>query len=111
MRTTYVTDIIEKTGRLIARKDAKMADLARFLNKNWSQCHEWLVKKRYEPSADVALGMLHFCALHDRSHGEITIHEGTHYINGRAMSDEEKDLWMENNHLKAILAGAINEQG
>lgn len=110
MRTAYVKDIIEKTARLIARKDAKMADLARFLGKNWNQCHEWLVKKKYEPSAEVVLGMLHFLALHDRSNGEVSIHEGVHYLDGQAMTDRERDLWLQNNHLKAILAGAINEQ-
>lgn len=109
MRTAYTANILDKTARLIKRKDAKMADLARFLGKNWNQCHEWLIKKKYEPSAEVVLGMLHFLAIHDKSHGEITIVDGRHIIDGRAMSEIEKDLWMENSHLKAILAGAINE--
>jgi len=109
MKTEYVRQIIDKTARLIARKDAKMADLARFLNKNWNQCHEWLIKKKYEPSAEVVLGMLHFVAVHDKSHGEVTIDsDGTYYFDDRAMSDKEKELWQENNHLKAILAGRMN---
>jgi len=109
MKTRYVTNIIEKTARVIARKDAKMADLARFLGKNWNQCHEWLIKRKYEPSAEVVLGMLHFVSLHDKSNGIVTIDEGNHYINDRLMTAEEKELWMQCNHLKAILAGICND--
>jgi len=109
MKTSYIKGIIDKTDRLIKRKEAKMADLARFLGKNWNQCHEWLVKRKHDPSAEVVLGMLHFCALHDTSNGEITIHEGDHYVDGRLMSSTEYDLWMQNNHLKSILAGVAND--
>ena len=91
-----------------------MADLARFLGKNWNQCHEWIVKRNHQPNAEVALGMLEFIATHDKSSGEEIAYEGDRLIvNGRQLTQGEYDLWMENQMLKTMLASRIgkNDEG
>jgi hypothetical protein len=101
--------ILDKTQRVIDRGDARMADLARFLDKNWNQCHEWIVKRNHLPNAEVALGMMHFIAIHDKSGGHEVRYEQTEdgnkiYLDGKALSETEHDLWVENNMLKTIMA-------
>ena len=101
--------ILDKTQRVIDRGDARMADLARFLDKNWNQCHEWIVKRNHLPNAEVALGMMHFIAIHDKSGGREVRYEQTEdgnkiYLDGRQLSETEHDLWVENNMLKTIMA-------
>ena len=104
-----LTAILDKTQRVIDRGDARMTDLARFLGKNWNQCHEWIVKRNHLPNAEVALGMLHFIAINDRSsEKEIKLEqidgENKISIDGRELTEVEHDLWIENNMLKTILA-------
>lgn len=104
-----LTAILDKTQRVIDRGDARMTDLARFLGKNWNQCHEWIVKRNHLPNAEVALGMLHFIAVNDRSsEKEIKFEqidgENKISIDGRELTEVEHDLWTENNMLKTILA-------
>lgn len=107
--------ILDKTHRVISRGDAKMSDLARFLDKNWNQCHEWLVKRNHKPSAEVALGMIHFVALNDKSSGNEITYEGNEkgvkkvWLNGKMITPIEYDLYVENNLLKSILAQGTNE--
>lgn len=102
--------ILDKCQRLIERGDARMADLARFLGKNWNQCHEWIVKRNHQPNAEVALGMLEFIATHDKSSGEEIAYEGNRLIvNGRQLTQGEYDLWMENQMLKTMLASRIGK--
>ena len=106
--------ILDKCQRLIERGDARMADLARFLGKNWNQCHEWIVKRNHQPNAEVALGMLEFIATHDKSSGEEIAYEGDRLIvNGRQLTQGEYDLWMENQMLKTMLASRVgkNDEG
>ena len=106
--------ILDKCQRLIESGDARMADLARFLGKNWNQCHEWIVKRNHQPNAEVALGMLEFIATHDKSSGEEIAYEGDRLIvNGRQLTQGEYDLWMENQMLKTMLASRIgkNDEG
>ena len=104
-----LTAILDKTQRVIDRGDSRMTDLARFLGKNWNQCHEWIVKRNHVPNAEVALGMLHFIAINDKSGGHEISYEqidGKNKItlNGRELSEVEHDLWIENNMLKTIMA-------
>lgn len=104
--------ILDKTQRIIGRGDARMADLARFLGKNWNQCHEWLVKRNHLPNAEVALGMMHFIAVYDKSGGREIRYEQSDgknklILDGRELSTAEHDLWVENAMLKTMLAQQI----
>ena len=99
--------VLDKTQRVINRGDARMTDLARFLGKNWNQCHEWIVKRNHVPNAEVALGMMHFTAINDKSSGRIISYDQESKemtIDGKKLSDVEHDLWMENNMLKTLMA-------
>ena len=108
-----LTAILDKTHRVISRGDARMADLARFLGKNWNQCHEWIVKRNHLPNAEVALGMMHWIALHDKSGGREIRYEQTEegnkiFLDEKELSSTEHDLWVENNMLKTIMAQNYN---
>lgn len=84
-----------------------MTDLARFLGKNWNQCHEWIVKRNHVPNAEVALGMMHFTAINDKSSGRSISYDQESKemtIDGKKLSNVEHDLWMENNMLKTLMA-------
>lgn len=99
--------VLDKTQRVINRGDARMTDLARFLGKNWNQCHEWIVKRNHVPNAEVALGMMHFTAINDKSSGRNISYDQESKemtIDGKKLSDVEHDLWMENNMLKTLMA-------
>lgn len=102
--------VLDKLQRLIDRGDARMADLARFLDKNWNQCHEWVVKRNHLPNAEVALGIMHFIAIYDKTAGKQVQYNDDRKIivDGRELTETEQDLWMENQMLKTMLASQIN---
>jgi hypothetical protein len=103
--------ILDRTQRVIERGDARMADLARFLGKNWNQCHEWLVKRNHLPNAEVALGMMHFIAVYDKSGGRDVRFSDNQKImvDGRELTEWENDLWVENQMLKTMLASQVDK--
>jgi hypothetical protein len=103
--------ILDRTQRVIERGDARMADLARFLGKNWNQCHEWLVKRNHLPNAEVALGMMHFIAVYDKSGGRDVRFSDNQKImvDGRELTEWENDLWVENQMLKTMLASQVGK--
>lgn len=106
--------ILDRTQRVIERGDARMADLARFLDKNWNQCHEWLIKRNHLPNAEVALGMMHFIAVYDKSGGRDVRFSDNQKImvDGRELTEWENDLWVENQMLKTMLASQVgNDKG
>ena len=102
--------VLDKLQRLIDRGDARMADLARFLGKNWNQCHEWVVKRNHLPNAEVALGIIHFIAIYDKTAGKQVQYSDDRklIVDGRELTETEQDLWMENQMLKTMLASQIN---
>ena len=91
-----------------------MSDLARHLGKNWNQCHEWIVKRNHKPSAEVALGMMDFIAINDKSNSRNIEHKATDgfselFVDGRKLTELERDLWIENNMLKTMIASQIGK--
>jgi hypothetical protein len=103
--------ILDRTQRVIERGDARMADLARFLGKNWNQCHEWLIKRNHLPNAEVALGMMHFIAIYDKSGGRDVRFSDNQKImvDGRELTEWESDLWIENQMLKTMIASQVGK--
>ena len=62
------------------------------------------------PTQEVALGMMHFIAIYDKSGGkEIQLSDNKFLIDGKELSPTEHELWVENTMLKTMLAQQIGE--
>ena len=101
---TKVDKVLNEVAETI-KEGERMADLARFLGKSWSQCSEWIKDRKYQPSAEVILRMIEWCAIKNpSSYGEAKIEDMEKvYLNGKELNQLEKELYLENWALKKII--------
>lgn len=83
--------VIEEVKKCLANGE-KMADLARYLQKPWSQCSEWVKERKYEPSGEVILKMVEWVAI-----------KSPERKLKKELTELEKFLIAENNALKKLL--------
>ena len=110
---------MSKMDALIERVNAvidggvRMADLAKYLGKSWSQCSEWVRTRRYTPNAEVALAMQDFCAIHEpmlnkkiqmekREDGSVKL-----TMDGKELSELEQELWFENHAMRQLVGAKL----
>lgn len=104
--------MIERVNNVI-KSGVRMADLAKHLGKSWSQCSEWVKTRRYTPSAEVALAMQDFCAIHEpmldkkilmekRDDGSVKL-----TMDGVELSELEQELWFENHAMRQLVGAKL----
>lgn len=106
-------DALIKRVNNIIDGGVRMADLARYLGKSWSQCSEWVRTKRYTPNAEVALAMQEWCAMHEpllgkslnmekRDDGSIRL-----TMDSKDLTPLEQELWFENHSMRQLLGAKL----
>ena len=107
-----VDALIKRVNKIIDG-GVRMADLARYLGKSWSQCSEWVRTKRYTPSAEVALAMQEWCAMHEPMLGKSLNMEKRDDGSIRLTMDNEdltaleQELWSENHSMRQLLGAKL----
>ena len=104
--------LLDRVNKVL-ESGVRMADLARYLGKSWSQCSEWIKTKRYTPNAEVALAMQEWCAMHEPMLGKKINMEKQEdgsvrlTMDGIELSELEKELWFENHAMRQLVGAKL----
>ena len=104
--TQHLDALLDRAAEIISTGRGRMAGLARHVGVQWSQCHEWVVQKKYKPSGEYSLRILEWVICHeDGTSQKVQLQDNTlHTIDGRKLEKLEADLWLELQAARQLLS-------